>query len=335
MSTKTTFKRVALVAVASLGFGMLSAAPSSAGAGDAATNASIASITVTNPTLPSVGAAAAFTIAVKNATQIAAATADTFAIRAKITSAPAGGLSAFTGAFVAVTNFTDGTGAVGASGANLLSATRTTAALAANTTTSIGTLTFTPAVAGTYAVNFYHDANLDGIQQDNEVYQTASITVGATAASAEFANSADTTAGDDTTAGIKVGVVGIETVQVSGRTGIQVGFAPQYRLTRNAGTITANDEASDMSARFATIAYSVTNPAGTAVTVVSAQGGTTASTSQAIAGLSTPLLTSATAYRTHTGNFSNNRLATKGINRVLLSSNCWYIHNHCIPRCRP
>jgi len=30
MSTKTTFKRVALVAVASLGFGLMSAAPSSA-----------------------------------------------------------------------------------------------------------------------------------------------------------------------------------------------------------------------------------------------------------------------------------------------------------------
>jgi len=294
MSTKTTFKRVALVAVASLGFGMLSVTPSSATAGDAATNASIASITVTNPTTPSVGATAAFTIAVKNATQIAAGTADTYAVRAKITSSPAGGLSAFTGAFVAVTGWTNGAGAVGNSGANLLSATWATGNLAANTTTSIGTLTFTPAVAGTYAVNFYHDANTDGIQQDNEVYQTASITVGATAASAELANSADTTAGNDTTAGLKVSSVGIETVQVSGRTGIQVGFAPQYRITRNAGTITANDEA-DTTGRVATISYSVANPAGTAVTVVSAQGGATASTSQAVAALATPLLTSATA----------------------------------------
>jgi 5-hydroxyisourate hydrolase-like protein (transthyretin family) len=293
MSTKTTFKRVALVAVASLGFGMLSVAPSSATAGDAATNASIASITVTNPTTPSVGATAAFTIAVTNATTIAAATADTYAIRAKITSAPAGGLSAFTGAFVAVTGWTNGAGAVGNSGPNLLSATWATGNRTA-ATVSIGTLTFTPAVAGTYAVNFYHDANLDGIQQDNEVYQTASISVGATAASAELANSADTTAGNNTTGGLKVGAVGIETVQVSGRTGIQVGFAPQYRITRNAGTITANDEA-DTTGRVATISYSVANPAGTAVTVVSAQGGATASTSQAIAALATPLLTSATA----------------------------------------
>ena len=34
MSTKTTFKRIALVAVASLGFGVLSTAPSFAAAGD-------------------------------------------------------------------------------------------------------------------------------------------------------------------------------------------------------------------------------------------------------------------------------------------------------------
>ena len=36
MSTKTTFKRIALVAVASLGFGLLSVAPSSAVADEAA-----------------------------------------------------------------------------------------------------------------------------------------------------------------------------------------------------------------------------------------------------------------------------------------------------------
>jgi hypothetical protein len=35
MSTKTTFKRVALVTVAALGFGMLSVAPSSAAASSA------------------------------------------------------------------------------------------------------------------------------------------------------------------------------------------------------------------------------------------------------------------------------------------------------------
>ena len=295
MSTKTTFKRVALVAVASLGFGMLSVVPSSATAGDAATNASISSITVTNPTTPSVGAAAAFSIAVKNATQIAAGTADTYAVRAKITSAPAGGLSAFTGAFVTVTGWSNGAGAVGNSGANLLSATWSTGNLAANTTTAIGTLTFTPAVAGTYAVNFYHDANLDGIQQDNEVFQTASIAVGATASSSELANSADTTASVDasTTAGLKVSSVGIETVQVSGRTGIQIGFAPQYRITRNAGATAADSVA--VTSRNATIAYSVTNPAGTAVTVVSAQGGATASTSQAIAGVGSIAMPTPTA----------------------------------------
>jgi trimeric autotransporter adhesin len=79
MSTKTTFKRIALVAVASLGFGLLSAAPSSAGAIDGGTvtatigdltRATIntweatATITVTDPEDGGVDGAAADTIAI-------------------------------------------------------------------------------------------------------------------------------------------------------------------------------------------------------------------------------------------------------------------------------
>jgi hypothetical protein len=83
MSTKTTFKRIALVAVASLGFGMLSVAPSSALADETA-NLSVFT-PVTAQTVPSgttsvdfavnVGASAAltaakgFTVTVTNATK--------------------------------------------------------------------------------------------------------------------------------------------------------------------------------------------------------------------------------------------------------------------------
>ena len=291
MSTKTSFKRIAAVAALALTLGGFSAVSAHAGAGDAATNASIASLTVTNPTTPSVGVPAAFTIAVTNATTIAAGTADTYKIRAKITSAPSGGLSAFTGAFVPVTGWTDAS-----SGANLLGATWSTGNRTA-ATVSIGTLTFTPAVAGTYTINFYHDANLDGIQEDNEVYQTASITVGATSSLAanQFPNSADTTAStDSTTVGIKVSSVGLVVTQPSGRVGTQVGFKPAYLLTRNAGATAANSSGT-MAGKYATIAYSVTNPAGTAVTVYSAQGGTTASASQAIAGSGTGITLADTA----------------------------------------
>jgi hypothetical protein len=173
----------------------------------------------------------------------------------------------------------------------------------AATTTAVGTtgsvagfckFSFTPTVAGTYIMTVFHDPASSGTINDNEVTQTFSFTV--TSAGAvlgnQFPNSADTTAAltGASLAGVKVSSVGIETVQVSGRTGIQVGFAPQYRLTRNgaAGAI-ADASGTSNATKFATIAYSVANPAGTAVTVYSAQGGTTASASQAIAGSSTAI----------------------------------------------
>jgi adhesin/invasin len=168
---------------------------------------------------------------------------------------------------------------------------------AATGTAPMGTLAVTPSAIGTYTIEVWHDQNDNGNRESAENYQTFTVVASAGGAIAnEIPNSANAVAGADTSLnGVKVSSVGIETVQVSGRTGIQVGFAPQYRLTRNAGTITANNEVPTMAGRFATIAYSVTNPAGTAVTVVSAQGGTTASASQAVAGLATPLLASATA----------------------------------------
>jgi len=49
MSTKTTFKRIALVAVAALGLGVLSVAPSSAAVSNL-------SVTVTNGTAGQIGA---------------------------------------------------------------------------------------------------------------------------------------------------------------------------------------------------------------------------------------------------------------------------------------
>jgi hypothetical protein len=52
MSTKTTFKRIALVAVAALGFGVLSVAPS---------QAALLELTVSTPTLGSAGAVGAAT----------------------------------------------------------------------------------------------------------------------------------------------------------------------------------------------------------------------------------------------------------------------------------
>jgi len=83
MSTKTTFKRIALVAVAALGFGVLtSVAPASA----------TGAIT---PTAITVGTTPVAQVGVANITPITVAapfadTVDTFTVNVKITSAPTG-----------------------------------------------------------------------------------------------------------------------------------------------------------------------------------------------------------------------------------------------------
>jgi hypothetical protein len=85
MSTKTTFKRVALVAVAALGFGVLtSVAPASATPGNAITPTKVAVGTI--PTLtPGVTSNIPVTITAPIATDN-----DTFTISVKVTSAPVG-----------------------------------------------------------------------------------------------------------------------------------------------------------------------------------------------------------------------------------------------------
>jgi hypothetical protein len=307
MSTKTLRKRIALVAVSALGFGLVSAAPSSAAeAGGAVTSINGVALTAnSNAINTSVGLALGITTAVSTG----AGATDTLQISAKLTSFPTGGGTAVAAA-AAGTAATDGdanmlgtmtysnVGAVGtcvqtATGGtgNTLGATSTGAAAG----TGFCKVSFTPTVAGTYVLTVWAETAAIGTQDGPETSNTFSFTIGATSASSEFANSADTTASVDasTTLGLKVSSVGIETVQVSGRTGIQVGFAPQYRVTRNAGATAADSVA--VTSRNATIAYSVTNPAGTAVTVVSAQGGATASTSQAIAGVGSIAMPTPTA----------------------------------------
>ena len=85
MSTKTTFKRVALVTVAALGFGMLSSvAPASAVAG------TITGVSVGAATPARTGVATTTTITTSWASADDITTDDTFTITARVTSAPTG-----------------------------------------------------------------------------------------------------------------------------------------------------------------------------------------------------------------------------------------------------
>jgi len=318
MSTKTLRKRIALVAVSALGFGLVSTVPAFA----ADTQVAAGKVTSINGVASSanvatVNNAQTLTVGLTTATVSALGAgqgSNLLTISARITTAPVGGATSITAAAAADAT-TDGDANLPGTmtfvntapgGYCLQTGTADTGAVAAATSTATAAgagfckVSFTPTVAGTYVVTVWHDAATTGTLNDNEVSQTFSFTVGAAGASTslQFPNSADTTASTNGTLnGIKVSAVAIETVQVSGRTGIQVGFSPQYRLTRNAGA-TTSDDSGTMVAKYANIAYSVANPAGTAVTVVSAQGGITASTSQNIAGSSTGIILADTAKST-------------------------------------
>jgi trimeric autotransporter adhesin len=82
MSTKTTFKRIALVAVAALGFGMISNVPANA--------AAIAPTSIVVGTIPTAQVGVATTVPVTVTLPLTATTADTFTLVARVTSSPTG-----------------------------------------------------------------------------------------------------------------------------------------------------------------------------------------------------------------------------------------------------
>ena len=166
MSTKTTFKRIALVAVASLGFGMLSVAPSSAAEADFTT--SLGTIT---PADGSVVVGTAVTIPVKLENTLASvAGASTFtatfvqkpinttltntSLAANIT----GQAADWTTAGAALTQVT--------ASANTLVATAGATAAAVTTASLAGSFVFTPDTPGLYKISILSDDGAGGTDVD-------------------------------------------------------------------------------------------------------------------------------------------------------------------------
>jgi hypothetical protein len=174
MSTKTTFKRVALVAVASLGFGMISVAPSSAALTTAQLDAAVTAVSITALTSPArVGTAVTTSFKITNTATTAN---DVLQFRALVTQVPTGSLlTAYTGAaFTAGTpGVLDNTSGTPVAAVDVATPGDTATALGpkltltpasgqlftANTTAVIAgtTLSFTPDVAGTYKIIVFPD----------------------------------------------------------------------------------------------------------------------------------------------------------------------------------
>ena len=179
-----SLKKASAVAVASLGFGLLSVVPANSAETAAGVISAInlkAKTANTNVTSSNVDI---FFGASKTAAAIADNDESTFA--ASLTSYPAGGFVSVTGVGSAATlSFTDTTSVDTASGSTVLIEHGTNAAAdTANTVTATGTdglgmFRFVPTVAGTYTVTIWHDAATLGSIQATEAQQSISIVVSA------------------------------------------------------------------------------------------------------------------------------------------------------------
>jgi trimeric autotransporter adhesin len=183
MSTKTTFKRIALVAVASLGFGVLtSVAPANAAEAD------VTAVTIAAPGTGRVGSA--FTTSLSITTAILVNPSVT--LRARFDARPTGSTAtvAFTDTGLALKNsggdISGETGTFTAANGtgNVLLPARYVVADANETTTAtsqvVGRVGFIPDVVGNYDVTVWHDDNADGLVGSGESKATATFTVGAT-----------------------------------------------------------------------------------------------------------------------------------------------------------
>jgi hypothetical protein len=178
MSTKTTFKRVALGTVAAMGFGLLSVVPANAGT-EVITDIDGVAITTVHPSgRTGVAAVLANTITF-NAT---AAVGDIPVIASQLVSKPGTSLSTVALSFSAEATATLVEGDIAfAAGTTTAASTATITASASGDYVADETITlnstFTPDVAGTYELVTWYDVDEDGAIDTGETMATKSITV--------------------------------------------------------------------------------------------------------------------------------------------------------------
>jgi len=192
MSTKTTIKRIALVAASALGLGLLSVVPASA----AVTKPTAVSLAATTPSTQSNYAAKSSTFSLTG--QAAAAAADAFTVVATLTG-PSGSSAvptmSLTGNAIAAGDFV---AALATTTSTHDSITYTAAkAVTAMSATVAGTVSFTPDLAGQYTLTVTANTSV-----------SASIVVNVTAADGLVTPTVGVTLGAASTTATATGVVG-------------------------------------------------------------------------------------------------------------------------------
>jgi hypothetical protein len=195
MSTKTTFKRIALVTVAALGFGLLSTVPSQASvsAADAVTSTEVTAVAIAAPTAGRINTAFTSVVSV-TIVSTDLGVAEYLTLRARFDSVPSGSTAAvgFSTAGQTMLDTTSGGAtsvretiyAANAAGNELLPAAlqlqagASSAFVSSTTAQPAGSVGFIPDKVGSYVVTVWHDQDADGALDATEDYSTKTFTVG-------------------------------------------------------------------------------------------------------------------------------------------------------------
>jgi hypothetical protein len=175
MSTKTTFKRVALVAVAALGLGVLGSAPSFAAASASVVTTSTTVAYGDSKTVPTVGSTVTLDALLAITANASAATTETSTVVATLTTIPNNSLLGADSVTASVT----GAAAAYATATASTNVLRFYMAEAEDTTGKIGTATFTPDVPGKYVLTLSpKNGGVAGVTDSAGTARTVEINVG-------------------------------------------------------------------------------------------------------------------------------------------------------------
>jgi len=255
MSTKTSIKRIALVAVAALGFGVVSAIPSNAGVVTTAwidKSSTIDTVATTQGTNSTAGLAGA-------GDSITAMTSPVGSAIVFIVKSAAGDAFATTDRHYLYIN-------------------NQQISVTAGTAAQTNSVTLTAPAAGTYTVLIKTYVTAGAISAATAIIDnTLTLTTSASALPQYGIATSTANSTSGTLAGVFVPSVGVTKASISGRVGVPVAFTPSFKLATNpiAGAGVAGNSA-NASTGVATLRYTVTGPTGSAVTTYTSSSATTA-----------------------------------------------------------
>jgi len=260
MSTKTLRKRIALVAVSALGFGLLGTASAFA---DEAANSKVTAMALVGDAGNSFATGTAAVFAVSATADGTFADDDDATFKFIVSSQPAGTAQLSIDATAGATTAAGAT----STDACVISATDAVRAILAfacgandgssATMSALGTIAITPTVAGTYTITAWKDTNTDNAISANEATVATTVVFSVAGALTQIAISSTTTAD-------RASTVSLSSAFNGARTGTPVTFTPQVKLTADAdgGGITSGEFG-------VTLAYRLAKPATSASTLTS------------------------------------------------------------------